>query len=349
MLPSQAALRCCFFFLSWWLLATTARAQPAPPATPQLGRVLRQHPAADAGRVNRLNKLAQWGHLPAARRDSLLRQAWQLAQHLAYAYGQATALSEQAQRAAQAAQTRTLLRQALPLAERSGSKPLLLSILYRMGHYEKPGLPYMERAIAVARAAGETTWLVRAYIDEGGYFQRNGNDYYRQLQAYSQALQAAQAGTPDVRILALDNLALVYIKIGEYDEARAYFQQTLAQAAALPDTQYAALVKFESLFYIAECYRLTGRYAQALATYQQVVQDPAAGQQAAKLNAKAGLADVYERQRRPQALAYCRQVLRETRQLPLPLDQLAAPSRTCITLTRYFLRVGPADSAVHYG
>lgn len=134
-----------------------------------LRTVLRKHPQVDTFRVNRLNELNLELQSSESLTDSLANQVLAMARRLNYPEGQASALlnlvrlkpfNENKMRLA-------LLQQALPLAEKSKKKRLLVDILSSIGTEEelKNKLPYYERALQVAQSSGQPLLVAKATRD----------------------------------------------------------------------------------------------------------------------------------------------------------------------------------------
>ncbi len=351
-------MRRLFLCLVYWLLAVGACAQTSP-TTQRLWQALRRHPAADTGRVNRLNALAENrfdlvepSDVPPPVRDSLARQALVLAQRLGDGDGQAFALYNMATASGSgpgAPRAHERLQQALLLAERAVDPLLLIHVLDALSWYEgATGRPSMRRALALARATGRPELLADCYGNESTYFLRMKGDYNRSLQSMFQALDVAQrAHLPEIEVLALVNIGERYKYLGDYDQALAYARQTTVRAARLANAWRRAYFQSRALAYTGDCYRLTGRYAPAIVAYQQALRT---NQRIyLTLTAKSGLADAYERQGSPQALPYARQLLAETSLPQQPDQRRDARARVCATLGRYYLRTGQPDSAVAFG
>jgi len=341
-----------------WALAAGACAQTSP-TTRRLWQDLRRHPAADTGRVRRLNVLAENrfdlvepSDVPPPVRDSLARQALALARRLGDDYGQAFALYNLATASGNglvASQTRARLQQALPLAERAADPLLLMHVLAALSWYEgATGRPSMRRALALARATGRPALLADCYGNESAYFLRMEGDYNRSLQSIFRALDVARrARLPETEVLALINIGERYKYLGDYDQALNYARQTTARAARLVNAWRGSYFQSRALAYTGDCYRLTGRYAPAIVAYRQALRT---NQRIyLTLMAKSGLADAYERQGSPQALPYARRLLAETNLAQQPDQRRDARARVCATLGRYYLRSGQPDSAVAYG
>ncbi|OUJ75895.1 ATP-binding protein [Hymenobacter crusticola] len=336
-----------------WLLCQIACAQ-SDSTTQQLWQQLRHHPQADTSRVNLLNKLADYdihkGSISFARRDSLAVQALQLAQRLDDFYGQAYACYNLATSSDYALkkQVQAKLLQALPLAERSGNKPLLIRILSLLAFFsEKQGLGYSQRAIAVARALGSPVLLKRSYQNQADYFANIEGNNYLALQATLQELPVAQqTHMPVEEVDALGDVAERYMAVNDYPQALLYLQQALGKAKTLAPSPQARYQKGWLLYDLGECNLLMGHYAQAQVAYQRAL--PFADQASTIMQRRRGLADVYERQRNPKALAYARQLMQELQQPPYAEQLWRTRSQVCLTLGRYYLRTRQADSAVYY-
>ena len=342
-------------------LAPAAVCQPLqPPATQRLWQALRQHPQADAARVRCLNRLADARHflsdVPAGERDSLAQQAFQLAQHLHDSSGQAYALYNRVMsgntvvgNALPKPQLRAWLCQAQPLAEASGNRPLLVEILLLRARYDPPARPLLARAFALARATRRADLLGACYeAQSNDYYQVAGN-FYRALQCAFAALRVAQqARLAPQEGAALLNIARRYFELGDYEQALRYLQQTIAKARTLPDSTGGTYLQGFALLYTGgNCYRPMGRYPQAIAALQHARR--VSHDAFVTMTAQSRLADVYERQGRPQALAYAHQVLRETYRPRQVEQRLTARLQVCVTLGQHYLRAGRPDSAVFYG
>ncbi|MVN75668.1 tetratricopeptide repeat protein [Hymenobacter sp. HMF4947] len=337
-----------------WLLAPAAWSAPTPTVR-QLWQQLRQHPQADTFRVNRLNKLADYrsdedGFSPA-RNDSLARQALTLAQRLHYVYGEAYAQYNVVMAGAVPTSKRQFqarLLQVLPLAERSGDKPLLVQVLQTLSLYSgEQGLAYIQRALTVARTTGQPLLVQRCYWTQAGYFKTVVGNYYLALQALQQALRVTQqAHLPDEEADALGSIGGLYIDMADYEQAIKYLLQSFTQAKALPESSRKRVLESEALYSIGECYRLTGRQGRAQAAYREALL--VSRSTFLTMAAQSGLADSYERQGNAQTLPFARHVLAETYGAPHEELRRYARMRVYLTLGRYFLRQGPADSAIIY-
>ncbi|MVM40938.1 hypothetical protein GO730_29985 [Spirosoma sp. HMF3257] len=139
-----------------------------------LRTVLRKHPQIDTFRVNRLNELNLELQSSESLTDSLANQVLAIARRLNYPEGQASALlnlvrlkpfNENKMRLA-------LLQQALPLAEKSKKKRLLVDILSSIGIEEelKNRFPYYERALQVAQSSGQPLLVAKATRDMASFY-----------------------------------------------------------------------------------------------------------------------------------------------------------------------------------
>jgi hypothetical protein len=220
-----------------WLLCQIACAQ-SDSTTQRLWQQLRQHQQADTGRVNLLNKLADYdihkGSISFARRDSLAGQALQLAQRLGDFYGQAYAHFNLATSSDYALkkQVQAKLLQALPLAERSGNKPILIRVLSLLTFFsEKQGLAYSQRAVAVARSLGNPVLLKQSYFYQGEYYAFIEGNNYLALQARFQELRVAQEAHLAVEEAdALGDIAGSYMNLNDYEPALTYLQKALKKS-----------------------------------------------------------------------------------------------------------------------
>ena len=335
------------------LARTPGPAQPrpaaAPPTPPQLWQALREHPQPDTARVRLLLRLEEvtYSQLPPARLDSLAQQALLLSRQLNFPDGQAAALLR---RFGVGFRRGTppdlaLLRQALPLAARSADKRMAVNVLSSLATFSpgKEGLPYLLRARAAALATGQPALLAQEYLNEHRYFNLVLHDNYQALQAASRVLPVARrAGLALEEVRALEAIGDVYVYLNDYEQARASYQRELPLARVLPDTAQRARWQCTALTGLADCDRFSGRYASAIAAYQQALR--LAHSPSVALLVKVRVADTYERQHSPLALPYARQVLREVNQ-----NRYVYRAWIYTTLGQYFLRTGRPDSAVYYG
>jgi len=353
--------------LSCCLLATAAaRAQAPARTTAQLWQAVRQHPQPDRRRVDLLNELADvelrmiegtgsqaisWPRI-----DSLTRLAYALARQLRYAQGETYAgflnipliLPKRIREAHSFTAAQAWLKQEyLPILERSGNNRLISSALIQLifSNQSNPDNPrYLRQMLAAAHAAHLPRILCHAYRAQGFYY-RTGGDYYQGLQGFSEQLRLAQQmGLADEVADALNSIGNTYTNIADYPQSLSAYQRALTYANRVTPANYRAIVQQVALVGLGYGYQKAGQYAQALAALRHATElgDSTSGQM---IHAKVYIAEIYEDQHRPQALAYTRHVLRQARQ---------AYASSCypellLTLGRYYLHAGQADSAVANG
>lgn len=320
-----------------------------------LRTVLRQHPQADTFRVNRLNDLAHAWETSETGRDSVATLALELAKRLRYVPGQARALFilglSNVYRQPKTAQK--LLAQALALTERgrndapSVDRVLLAHILRLTGiSYFNEGeraLPYLHRAVTVAKATGQQALIAQTLTDLGTYYAYR-SIYPPALRWYLLALRAAEkSGSLEREADALQGIAGVYVDLTDYDGALVYLRRILGKVG--PQTKTHQIL---ALADVGKCYLLTGRYPQAIAALQRGLTLSRNYKERPNyhgLPLGAILADAYEQQGNPLAFSYAHRVMGLAQYLRVPY----VISRVSVILGRYHLRTGNADSAIYYG
>ena len=314
-----------------------------------LRTVLQQHPQADTFRVNRLNELAEEWIISVRKLDSVANQSLELANRLNYPYGQARAMYILAGSmvSTRSGTAQELLAQALRKAESIDDKALVTNITRVTGlSYMNEGeraLPYLQRAVALAKLTGQQKLIAGATDDLGTYYNYHSK-YSLALYWYFRALRASEkAHSAKDEVGVLLRIAGVYLDLTDYDRALAYLQRVLGKVG--PETkQYEIL----ALADMGNCYRLTRQYDRAIDALQRGVKLSKAYKDRPYyhiLPLEASLADTYERQGNTLALPFARQVLKNAQNQ----RNAYVICWISVTLGRYHLRTGRADSAIYYG
>ena len=334
-------MRLLLLTLLWLVFSNSSVAQTKK--ADSLRTVLARHPQADTFRVNRLNELASISQ----KGDSAANMALELAKQLKYPYGQANALFNLAIGkffAQQRDESHQLLEQALRIAQTSKDKKLQWAIVSFMGftyqrEHDNRELPYLEQALTIAKTSGQKNLMGQSMQKLGSYYQER-YEFLSALHWYFQALNFTQQ-SPGDELGILFKIGTVYQSLTDYDQALVYFQKVL-QKVGPPGTDWSIAITLSN---IGTCYRQTGRYPQAIAAYQQCIDRlNKTKDNPALLVVEANLADTYERQGNALALPYGQQVAQRAQQK----HDIEAFNRISITLGRYYLRTGQADSAIHY-
>jgi len=297
--------------------------------------------------------------LPLAQRHSAAKQALDLARRLHYGYGEVQALlylamTHSSEDTAQLKIAQRLALQALPLARQVGDTPLLIQLYRNTGHFfsgdADRALPYYEQADVLAKAYGQSKLIAETTSDLGAYDDLRHK--YLSLQYYFESLHAAEKGhSVDDEVAALQGIGGVYVDLTDYEQALLYLRNALKKVS--PKVQLHKLYESLIMKKMGTCYQLSGHYAQAVKAYQKALQLQKAFSSVMKgeskyfeLDLEANLADVYERQGNPQALGMARGVLADAfvEQQRMEFDLV---SKVSITLDRYFLHKGRADSAIY--
>ena len=274
------------FFLLWGSVSSVM-AQSGQ--IDRLRSVIKTHPQADTFRVNRLNDLTnEWGLMPA-QYDSLAKQALALARRLGYKEGAAQALftmgisayatsRNDPTKQNELARSQQLLDQAIQLAEESGDKRLLISLLMnvsaskRMSNAEKKqALPYNQRALALANSLHDSTLVSDVQRMIGFYYSLVEGNYAAALQWDFRALQTARQGHCQACELAvLRAIADNYTALNNHEQGLSYLNQLL-KISRQPATTETREAQFYGLSAIGNLHRMTGRYPAAIDAYKQAI------------------------------------------------------------------------------
>ncbi len=286
--------------------------------------------------------------------DSIGTQALELAKRLNYVPGQVIALQVLAQTkfGSQPKVAEQLLAQASILAESTGDKALVIEVLFSTGllhmyafsnegHQER-ALQYYQRAYSVAKSLGQPSLLALSMMYVGSYYHLQFK-YEQALYWYYQWQNVAEkAGLSESAYTVLKLIGDIYLLLTDYHQALAFYQKALTRDDL-------AKQDMEIFIALGDCYRLTSRYPQAIAAYQRGLNVKTSLYLSQvnfyKSSLEAGLADTYQRQGNPLVLPYARQALLEANKRRLN----EVSGRIATTLGRYYLQVGLADSAIHYG
>ena len=240
------------------LTINSAFAQPKK--IDSLRAVLAKHPQQDTFRVNRLYDLAlaegnkTWPPDNPDHIDSIATQAFQLAKHLTYPYGQANALFVQSMLRLVKGDSKNyqaLLKQALLLAQQSGDKSLINKILMSLGvsSQGKQQLAYFQQALAQARTSGnkETIFDTHSQITN----MNIGKNYTLALQWALSLWAEVEKDTNTIhQYKAATLLAEVYSGLKDYDQALTYLRrsQRIANKRGDKGQLGAALIRIGELY-----------------------------------------------------------------------------------------------------
>ncbi len=337
------------FYLTTLLCAFLAPALAQTKKIDSLQTVIQQHTQTDTFRVNRLNDLAEELMISVRQLDSVANLSLALAERLNYPNGQARAMYIRARSMVYTRPevARTLLTQALRKAESIDNKPLIANIARATGlTYMNEGnraFPYLQRAVTVAKSTGQQTLIAGAMDDLGTYYNYH-NNYGLALSWYFRALREAEkAHAAETEAGILHRIAGIYLDLTDYNRALSYLQRVLQKVGSeTKDYEILALAD------IGNCYRLTGQYEKAIEALKRgltISKAYKARPYYHTLPLEASLADTYERQGNAQALPFARRVLNNARNQ----QDSYGICWVSVTLGRYHLRAGNADSAIYYG
>ena len=336
------------FCLTTLLFVSLAPALAQTKRIDSLQTVIQRHPQVDTFRVNRLNDLAEALMISVRHLDSVANLSLVLAKRLNYPYGQARAMYIRAKSMVytRPEDARKLLTQALRMAESIGNKPLIANIARATGlTYMSDGeraFPYFQRAVTVAKSTGQQILIAGAMDDLGTYYNYH-NNYGLALFWYFRALRASEeAHSDETEAGVLHRIAGIYLDLTDYNRALSYLHRVLQKVGSeTKDYEILALAD------MGNCYRLTGRFDKAIEALKRgltISKAYKARPYYHTLPLEASLADTYERQGNVQALPYARRVLLNARE---QRDSYGI-CWISVTLGRYHLRAGSADSAIYY-
>lgn len=321
-----------------------------------LRAVLARHPQADTFRVNRLYDLAiaegnkTWPPDNPAYLDSLATQAFQLAKHLNYPYGQANALFIKSMLTyvkGNRENYHTLLKQALPLAEKSGDKLLISQLLVSLGASSQGNQQqvYFKRALVVAQLTGSKQVIFDTYnqiIDS-----YSGKNYALTLQWALSLLAEVEKDTNTIhQYKVVSRLAGTYEALNEYDQALIYLKRSQQIASKRGDKaqQGAALTRIGGL------YQKKGQPDKAIEVLKQGLLHLEKTRIDWVIDIERRLAECYEQKGQyKQALTYAHHALAR---MNTSEDVFGYYSgfryRTWLTLGKIYLHTKQLDSALYY-
>lgn len=350
--------------ICWYLLPLFPALSQTPRAD-SLWDTLRKHPQADTFRVNRLNNLTnEWGLRPS-QYDSLANQALELARRLGYKTGAARALftlgisayaatrNDPAKRV-EMARSQQQLDQAIRLAEESGDKRLLITMLLQLSASKrisnaekKQALAYNQRALVLAQSLHDLQLISETQRMMGFYYNLAEGNYADALQWYFRAVATArQAHCQACELAAMRSIADTYTALNDYKQALRYLNQILT-ICRQSDNRATREVQFYSVSAMGNLYRMRGQYAAAVAAYEQAVQVRKVDYPVTTVAFfDRQLSAVYELQGRYKlAIFHAFRGLSQARQD----HNNWAESVVSNTLSRAYLHTGQLDSALFYG
>lgn len=131
---------------------------------------------------------------------------------------------------------------------------------YHQGRYERV-IEWGQRGLEIARRMGESIEVVNANINLGNAYSSQAT-YHRAIDAYKEALAILQTEKPRQaakEALVQSNLATTYHDQGDWEQAIAFYEQSLHTEEMLGNVDSIARVCFN----LGEAYILTGEFEQA--------------------------------------------------------------------------------------
>ncbi|HEY4322549.1 MAG TPA: tetratricopeptide repeat protein [Mucilaginibacter sp.] len=243
----------------------------------KLDEQLKGHPQTDTFRVNRLNELGQLfrdARVSNEKFESTANEALSISRKISYATGEGNALANlgwiKSQRGEK--QAFILLQQAAVIAEQTDDKILLVnawlisgSAKQRIGE-NKDALFYYLKADSVALKFDNKILISRCQASLSSLYQSSFGDFAKAMEwAFKAEKSAEDANDLRSKANAWNGLAAIYTTLGDQVNALIYYKKALAANKTLGNTN----LEFNLLNRIGEMYRLTGKYPEALKTYQE--------------------------------------------------------------------------------
>ena len=311
----------------------------------EIQNALQHHPQPDTFRVNRLNELSWYTEVEGAVRDSLNRQALQLARKLGYTFGVIDALRMKAV-TAKMNEAPGIAREAVALSKKTGDTLQTAISLRVLGDVlvntsaSGDALKVYQESLKLAPGIKDANVVVRIQMAMGGYYRGVEVNYPKALEWFLLALKTSEQAHADYSVaLACRDIGTTYFLIGEQEKALIYLERALQGAKKYN------MIEFQQEVYndIGERHRLMGHYPAALESYQK----------AAKLTAdpfyiemnESNRADVYERMNNyPMAFDFAFR----SRASAEKLGDSIGTSWIDGILARAYLATHRTDSALHF-
>lgn len=310
---------------------------------------LKTHKQQDTLRANRLNELQSLITLPLAKADSMANEALSISRKLHYNEGEAESLISLARvklRKNDQQQTRALLDQAIALAQKLDDKTHLanayaaLTSVNNVTGESKQALEYAFKSEAAAQKTQNKVLISRRQAGISGLYATSVGDYTKAMEWALKAEKNADEAN-DLNTLAgsWTAMATIFTNIGDQPNAIAYYQKALDANKKLGNQA----LEFNLLNRIGEMYRLTGKYPEAIKTYEE-------GLSKTQLPynielTQSNMADVYVRLNNlPMAFKYAFISLNSAKKL----NDAEGEEWIDGILARAYLKLNKPDSAIYY-
>ena len=315
----------------------------------RLDQQLKEHPRQDTFRVNRLNELASISSLSIGKIDSLGTEALSVSRKLNYAEGEVYALLVMADVTYQKnkiLQAKSMYQQALSLAEKIADKTCLANVLLSIGNFKrfisenKEAMSYSLKAEAVAQTTRDKKLISKCQFCVSRLYQVSAGDYARAMDwALKAEKNAEEANDLGSLATAWYSLAGIYTQIGDQKKCLAYCEKALEANQKLGNKALQGTL----LNRIGEMYRLTGKYAEAIKAYHDVI---AVTRIPYNIElSESNIADVYVRMGNlPMAFKYAFKSLHGAQKI----NDTEGEEWIDGILARAYLKLGMPDSAVYY-
>ncbi|MES2893226.1 MAG: ATP-binding protein [Bacteroidota bacterium] len=239
----------------------------------QLKKQLKEHPAQDSVRVNRLITMGLDDDLPPGEKEQAATEALLIARKIDYSLGSGYALLNLGDANTQLGKKQeavALLRQADSIAKLTGDQELTAFVLMRIAANaittdNKKAIENYLQAETIAQKIGNKKLLAICQRRIGGVYQISFSDYPKAMEYFIKSVNAGEAANC-IECLASSwaNLGNIYNIIGDQKNSLLYFEKAAAANKATNNIAAGRTV-FNN---IGERYRLLENYPEALKSYQ---------------------------------------------------------------------------------
>lgn len=245
-----------------------------------------------------------------------------------------------------------LLKKADSIAKKTGNLDLQYRILSTLsivsGTAGEKGLSTLLEAEAIAKKSGNISLWFRSQRVIGQYYEISLSDYPKAIEYYFNCLSLAEKAKDDrLLLISWSDIGTVYAELGDQNSALQYFLKAEAVSAKIKDkpaeyktaTDTAAEANLQQS--IAESYRLSGKYPEAISAYNKTIT-----LRTNDYTDLSNLADVYTRM---DSLSLAFQYAFTALQKAKEYNNKLVESWTDGILSRAYLKKGMPDSAIAYG